>query len=92
MFILYVCAQCLDVAKYVNYGSCRFQRVQVCRSNCFLPYGTCDSTLAMAAVRTWWLVNTQWNQCDLQGFPQRPEGSPEEQRVSWELQEVVRRV
>lgn len=53
-------------------NGCKFAGVTV-----FLPYGACNSTLAMAAVRNWWLVNAQRNECGLQGFLKGQKGSPE---------------
>lgn len=48
-------------------NGCKFAGVTV-----FLPYGACDSTLVMAAIK-----NTQRNECGLQGFLKGQKGSLE---------------
>lgn len=69
--------RCSQICKLwiLSFPRCKFAGV-----TCFLPYGTCIVHPAMAA-RTWWLVNTQWNQCDLQGFVKGQKGSPERSNV-----------
>ena len=49
----------------------------VCRSECFLPRGVWNSPFPMAATRSWWLMNAQWNQCGLQGSLKGQKGSSE---------------